>query len=201
MNRYPPDYHNETDESRLYAAINAIQHATLLVPGADGPLVSFTPFFPDRERRVLQGHVASHNPQAENLDGAHVDIIFHGPHAYISPLLNGNDDVPTWNYVNVHVTGIAKVIDDADQKWRMMRDFVAIMEGDNAAAYLDNYETRLRPMLRAIVVFEVNIEKLAGRFKLGRNDPSELQQKTFARLREETPPSLQAWLEELAPQI
>lgn len=199
MSNYPPAYHTETNEQRLFAAIDAIQHATLLVPGEDGPLVSFTPFFLDRERRVLKGHVAARNPQTENLDGARVDIIFHGPHVYISPLLNNNDDVPTWNYINVHVTGRVNVIDDTDHKWRMMQEFVATMEGDNAASYLAGYEARLRSMLQAIVVFEVQVEKLAGRFKLGRNDAPELQQKTFAKLREQTPASLRAWLEELAP--
>ena len=69
--------------------------------------VAFTPFLLNRERRVLRGHIAERNPQTELLDGRDVDVIFHGPHAYISPQLNDNDDVPTWNYVNVHVTGKA----------------------------------------------------------------------------------------------
>jgi transcriptional regulator len=163
MNNYPPPYHTETDENRIFAAIDAIRHATLLVPGEEGPLVSFTPFFPDRGRRRLHGHVAARNPQATRLDGTRVDAIFHGPHAYISPKLNGNEDVPTWNYVNVHVRGSAHVIGEADEKWRLMQEFVAAMEGDNTADYLAVYTSRLKPMLRAITIFAVDIESLTGR--------------------------------------
>lgn len=199
MSQYPPHYHTETDDKRLFDAIDAIRFATLLVAGDDGLQVSFTPFFADRARRVLRGHIAARNPQAEQLEGKRIDVIFHGPHAYISPQLNHNEDVPTWNYVNVHVRGRVRMMDAEEDKWRMMQEFVHAMEQDNASAYFAAYETRLKPMLRAIRCFEVDIEQLVGRFKLGRNDPAELQQKTFAVLQQETPSSLQGWLATLAP--
>ncbi|HEX6928524.1 MAG TPA: FMN-binding negative transcriptional regulator [Gammaproteobacteria bacterium] len=196
---YPPAYHTETDEARVYAAIEAIRHATLLVPSESGLAVAFTPFLLDRERRVLRGHVARRNPQSQLFDGRSVDAIFHGPHAYISPQLNDNDDVPTWNYVNVHVRGSATGIDDEARKWAVLVDLVQVMEKDNAAAYLHGQERRLRALLPGIVAVEIAIEKLQGRFKLGRNDPRELQAKTFSALQAETPPSLRDWLETLAP--
>lgn len=196
---YPPPYHTESDEENILAAIDAIQHATLLVPSGDGLQVAFTPFLLDRERRVLRGHVAKRNPQSELFDGRIVDVIFHGPHTYISPQLNDNDDVPTWNYVNVHVTGTAARIDGDDRKWQFLQDIVHVMEKDNTADYFASQETRLRKLLPGIVVFEVSIDSLQGRFKLGRNDSLELQRKTFAALMAETPPSLQTWLKTLEP--
>jgi transcriptional regulator len=199
MSNYPPPYHTETDERRLLDAIDAIQHATLIVPGDHGLDVSFTPLLLDRERRVLRGHVAGRNPQSANLDGVKMDAIFHGPHTYISPKLNDQEDVPTWNYVNVHVTGTTRLIEGDDAKWRMMLNFVQFFEGDNTEAYLQHYSARLKPMLRAITCFELTLDRIVGRFKLGRNDPPELQQKTFAALRAETSPSLRDWLETLAP--
>jgi len=196
---YPPHYHTETDETRVFDAIDAIRHATLLVPSTNGLQVAFTPFLLDRERRVLRGHVAKRNPQSELFDGRNVDAIFHGPHAYISPKLNDNDDVPTWNYVNVHVTGPVIRIDGDDRKWQFLQDIVQVMEKDNTAAYFASQESRLRKMLSGITVMEIGIGKLQGRFKLGRNDPLELQKKTFAALRSETPASLDDWLQALAP--
>lgn len=201
MSHYPPHYHTEMDEARIFDAIDAIRHATLLVPSPDGLKVAFTPFLLDRERRVLRGHIARRNPQAELLDGRTVDVVFHGPHAYISPRLNDNDDVPTWNYVNVHVTGQATRVDDGDATWTLLCDLVRAMEGDNTQAYLDFYTDTLKKKQSGIVGVEIGIEKLQGRFKLGRNDPVELQMKTFAALRSETPPSLKSWLETLAPEI
>lgn len=129
-----------------------------------------------------------------------MDAIFHGPHSYISPKLNNNEDVPTWNYVNVHVTGTTQLIEGDDAKWRMMQDFVHFFEKDNAADYLAHYSARLKPMLKAITCFELTLDKVVGRFKLGRNDPADLQRRTFDTLRGETPPSLREWLETLAPE-
>lgn len=196
---YPPPYHTELDEEKIFAAITAIQHATLLVPSDSGLQVAFTPFLLDRERRVLRGHVAKRNPQSELFDGRLVDVIFHGPHTYISPQLNDNDDVPTWNYINVHVAGRAQRIDGDENKWQFLQDIVRVMEKGNTEAYFAGQETRLRKLLPGIVVLEIGIEKLTGRFKLGRNDPAGLQLKTFAALAAETPPSLQTWLQTLAP--
>lgn len=199
MSAYPPSYHTETDEGRVFDAIDAIQHATLLVPSDNGLQVAFTPLLLDRERRVLRGHVAKRNPQSELFDRRMVDVIFHGPHTYISPQLNNNDDVPTWNYVNVHVTGRAQRIDGDENKWQFLQDVVGVMEKDNAGAYFASQEARLRKLLPGIVLLEIGIEKLTGRFKLGRNDPADLQHKTFAALTADTPPSLQTWLQTLAP--
>lgn len=196
---YPPPYHTETDEENIFTAIDAIRHATLLVPSHTGLQVAFTPFLLDRERRVLRGHVAKRNPQSALFDGRTVDVIFHGPHAYISPQLNDNDDVPTWNYVNVHVTGTATRIDGDDNKWQFLLEMVRVMEKDNAQAYFASQGARLRQLLPGIVVLEIGIDAMRGRFKLGRNDPAELQHKTFAALQAETPPSLQTWLQTLAP--
>ncbi|HEX7046270.1 MAG TPA: FMN-binding negative transcriptional regulator [Gammaproteobacteria bacterium] len=196
---YPPPYHTEFDEARLFDAIEAIRHATLLVRSGTGLQVAFTPFLLDRERRMLRGHVARRNPQAEWFDGREVDVIFHGPHAYISPQLNDNDDVPTWNYVNVHVTGSAVRIDGEAATWQFLCDMVRVMEKDNTVAYLASQEQKLRALQNGIVAFEVSLEKIQGRFKLGRNDPRELQEKTFQALRSETAPSLRQWLESLAP--
>lgn len=199
MSTYPPVYHTEAEEKRIFDAIDAIQQATLLVPSDAGLQVAFTPFLLDRKRRVLRGHVAKRNPQSELFDGRTVDAIFHGPHAYISPQLNDNDDVPTWNYVNVHVTGAATRIDDDEHKWRFLQDIVHVMEKENTAAYFASQEPRLRKLLAGIAVLEIQIEKLQGRFKLGRNDSPELQEKTFAELQNETPRSLQEWLLTLRP--
>lgn len=196
---YPPRYHLELDENILFDAIEALRHATLVVMADNRNLVSFTPFLLDRERRVLRGHIARRNPQADCLDGRRVDAIFHGPHAYISPRLNGNDDVPTWNYVNVHVAGRAQAITDEARSWQLLRDMIETFEGANTDAYLAGYGDRLRRLLPGIQAFEIAIDETNGRFKLGRNDPPNLQQRTFEALRAETPPSLRAWLETLAP--
>ncbi|TLP80262.1 FMN-binding negative transcriptional regulator [Maribacter sp. ACAM166] len=59
---------------------------------------------------VLVGHIAKANPQSKNLiDGDEVLCIFNGPHSYVSSSWYQQEEVPTWNYVAVHVYGSVKI--------------------------------------------------------------------------------------------
>ena len=61
---------------------------------------------------VLQGHIARRNPQKENFkNDIEVLCIFNGPHSYISSSWYNFEEVPTWNYIAVHVYGKLKVIE------------------------------------------------------------------------------------------
>jgi transcriptional regulator len=39
-------------------------------------------------------------------------VIFHGPHTYVTPKWYAKNNVPTWNYSAVHVTGSVELIED-----------------------------------------------------------------------------------------
>lgn len=59
---------------------------------------------------VLVGHIAKANLQSKNLvDGDEVLCIFNGPHSYISSSWYQHEEVPTWNYIAVHVYGTVKI--------------------------------------------------------------------------------------------
>lgn len=196
---YPPSRHTETDETVLFETIDALVQGTLIVVGEDGLQFSYAPFLLDRERRVLLGHIAKVNPQHEFMHGKVVDVIFHGPHAYISPSLFDNSEVPTWNYANVEVRGKAEVFHDAETKRGLIYRLAEHMEGDNVDAYFEKDAGRIDRLLNAIVGFEIAIEKITGRFKLSRNDQLSKQQLAFAELEKSTPPNLAEWLETLRP--
>ncbi len=59
---------------------------------------------------VLVGHIAKANPQSKNIvDGDEVLCIFNGPHSYISSSWYQDEEVPTWNYIAVHIYGTIKI--------------------------------------------------------------------------------------------
>ena len=60
---------------------------------------------------TLRAHVAKSNPHWKMLEHQELLVIFHGPHAYISPsLYEIRESVPTWNYVTVHAYGRGKIL-------------------------------------------------------------------------------------------
>lgn len=63
-------------------------------------------------KQVLWGHVSKANEQWNNLlDQEKVLAIFTGPHTYISSSWYSHENVPTWNYIAVHVYGKVRFIE------------------------------------------------------------------------------------------
>lgn len=79
----------------------------LSVNGADGPLISHIPFLINDAGTRLELHLVRSNPIVRALaDPQNAVIAITGAHSYISPDWYGApDNVPTWNYVAVHLRG------------------------------------------------------------------------------------------------
>jgi transcriptional regulator len=93
--------------------------------------------------------------------------LFDGPHAYVSPTWYAEDHhVPTWNYVQVAVTGRARVASDEEARW-LVEETVR-KHGDDPGGPMASTITRLLPGIRA---FEILIDRIEGRFKLSQNKP------------------------------
>ena len=137
-------------------------------------------------KAVLVGHVARANSHWRQFDGsAETLAIFHGPHAYVSPSWYATGPaVPTWNYSAVHVYGKALAREDGDFTAAVLRDLVARHEGARGKPWrmedlaVDVYEK----LVGAIVAFEMPIDRIEGKFKLGQNRSPEDQQKMLKSL-------------------
>ena len=79
--------------------------------------------------------------------------------------------VPTWNYAAVHVYGKPRAREEGDFTAAALRDLVARHEGSRAKPWRtedlagDFYEK----LAKAIVAFEMPIDRIEGKFKLGQN--------------------------------
>lgn len=139
--------------------------ATLIV----GESVSHLPLLLEERNGepFLLGHLARANPQSKLLDGADCTAIFHGPQAYISPLWYEECDVPTWNYVVVHMRGRVRAMPE-ESTVEALRRLSDHMEGR------DGWEFRIPEDLthslhRAILGFEIQVKEIEGKGKLSQN--------------------------------
>jgi Transcriptional regulator len=180
MTLYRPAHFRVDDEASLYAFVERHAFGTLVCDGSDGLAVSHIPFLPQRDgegRMRLLGHVARANPQWEALQSAaHVVAIFQGPHAYVSPSwYAGHPSVPTWNYTVVHAHGTVRPIDEAGLR-SLLDALSRTYEGDRPDAWrMDSLpEDYVAKMLRVIVGFELQVQRLEGKFKLSQNRPEEI---------------------------
>lgn len=117
----------------------------------------------------LAGHVAKANLQWKSFtDSQQVLAIFAGPHAYVSPTwYQVQPSVPTWNYVSVHATGVARPVADEAAVRKILDDLVKAYDEKWSMSTLT--EDYLKGMTRQIVAFEVELTSVEGKFKLSQN--------------------------------
>jgi transcriptional regulator len=172
----PPVF--KVDAETAWAFVAARGFGTLVVVDQDKPVASHLPFLLDRSGPAprLELHVAKANPVHDIITrNPNVLVTVMGPDAYISPdWYVAKDQVPTWTYVSVHLTGVA----------RPLAAEAAVGHSDRLSAA---FEARLAPkrpwtsskmtpakraaMLSAIVAFEIDVTGLEAQWKLAQHKP------------------------------
>jgi transcriptional regulator len=185
---YIPAAFREDNLPYLHDLMRRHPFATLVTVQEGAPFASHVPVLLDAatgERGVLRTHLARSNPQAEALtEGAEALVIFHGPHAYLSPTwYETQPSVPTWNYAVVHACGTPRVLTDAELRALLvgLSDYFEDGQAEpwRAALLPDEYMTK---MLRGIVGFEIAITRLEGKCKMSQNKSEADRRSAIARL-------------------
>ena len=122
---------------------------------------------------VLLGHCAKANPHWRYLAARPQAVVtFLGPHAYMTPRVYPDlARVPTWNYVMVHGTVEAKIVEHFDDKDRLLKHLIA----DHDPAYADQWrglgDDYQQKMMAGIVAFELKVLTLQCKIKVNQHRP------------------------------
>ena len=105
-----PVYHTD-DDARNLAFARDRGFGVLSVQGDSTPMLSHVPFLLSEDGKTAELHLMRSNPIARGLkQPLNAVLAVSGPDGYISPDWYGVDDqVPTWNYVAVHLTGVLEL--------------------------------------------------------------------------------------------
>jgi len=192
---YLPQHFAETDEATLVAFMREHSFGTLITSGSAGLIASHIPFLfdavPGTPGRLL-GHLARANPQLADLaDGREALVIFHGPHAYVSPRWYATSPaVPTWNYAVVHAYGKVEAIADAAALEALVGRLADTYEAGAEKPWrlAGQPERYVKGMLRGIGGFAIELTRLQGKFKLSQNrDATDRAQVTAELARSDDP--------------
>lgn len=191
----PSAFAGSQDDARRL--IDRYPFAVLLTQGKDAPQVSHLPLlFEARDGGdVLVGHVAKANPQVEHLDASDAVAIFQGPHAYVSPRWYPDPavNVPTWNFVAVHVHGILRRL-DAERTHALMRRLEQAFDPQLEPMALRMPSVRRAALLGGIVGFELAIRQVDVKLKLSQNKSAADREGVIAGLRGENQEELLSWM-------
>lgn len=144
----------------------------------DAPLLSHIPFLLNEAGDRAELHLVRSNPICRSLP-AKAQIAVTGPDSYISPDWYGADDqVPTWNYVAVHLTGVLEPLppetlhDLLDRQSAHFEDRLLHKTPWTSAKMSDGVMER---MMRAILPFVLHVEAVSGTWKLNQNKPEDVR--------------------------
>lgn len=169
----PNFYKNEnTNEIRHFIAANSFG---ILVSQTDTKLwATHIPLMLDKNQAgkdVLHGHISKGNPQWKNFaHNTQVLAIFSGAHSYISSSWYNHENVPTWNYIAVHIYGTIKII-EGEYLLQTLKKLVDKYEAASEhPVSVDTMSPKfLNKELRGIVGFEIEIDHIEAAYKLSQN--------------------------------
>lgn len=173
---YLPRQFDATDRAMAADLMRAHPLASLISNDDDGlPFVTHLPLHLEErgDTLVLLGHSAKPNPHWRFLQERPVAVVtFQGPHAYMTPRVYPDlVRVPTWNYLAVHCTVQATLLQDAHDKDRLLKKLIRDHDPAYVAQWLGldgDYQQR---MLAGIVAFELEVRQWQCKIKLNQHRP------------------------------
>lgn len=170
----PPQF--KGDRAKAAALIQEHPFASLISIDDTGlPYVTHLPLhLEDRgEQLVLLGHVAKPNQHWRYLQARPQAVVtFLGPHAYLSPKVYPDlARVPTWNYLAVHCTVQATLIEDPAGKDALLKKLIGDHEPPYARQWRDLGEEFGHKMMMGIVAFELQVTDLQCKVKINQHRP------------------------------
>jgi transcriptional regulator len=168
----PELYKNESQED-----IQNFLHQNgfaILVNQTDGKLwATHTPLILETNadgKQILVGHISKANPQAESFKtNDDVLAIFSGAHTYISSSWYDHENVPTWNYLAVHVYGKATIYNH-EQAIHFLKKLVDKYEAKSEIPVrVENLSEKTMREARGIIAFEIEITSIEAQKKLSQN--------------------------------
>ena len=170
---YTPDiYKNENQEE-----IKQFLHENsfgILINQTDGKLsATHIPLELDTNRdgkEILHGHIAKENPQWKGFqENDTVLAIFSGPHSYISSSWYDHENVPTWNYLAVHVYGRIKIVEGEDAITSLKKLVDKYEKNSENPIRVEDLSSKTMSQVRGIVAFEIEITAIEATRKLSQN--------------------------------
>ncbi len=194
---YVPKIYRPTETDDVMGFIRQHSFGLLINTDEQGlPIATHIPMvLAERDgQSVLLTHVARANPIWRSVQpDKPLLAVFSGPHAYVSASWYDHENVPTWNYVAVHVYGRARVLDEAETIAMLTAVTDEFEAGRPNRVAVETYsEGFVKREMRGLVALEIRMEDVQAVYKLSQNRDdanhatvvAELAQSTHAAARQ-----------------
>ncbi len=168
---YTPRIYKQEDQQEINHFIRENGFGILISQGEERILGTHIPMVLSEDGTRLHTHISRANPQWKNIaTNKEVLVIFTGPHTYISSSWYDHENVPTWNYLAVHVYATVRIIEGDElresighlmHKYEKHSQKPVTVEGFSPGYY--------EKEIKGVVGFELTITKTEATYKLSQN--------------------------------
>ena len=176
---YPPKVHIEKNIDKLLPLIEAFPFATIISQYQGSIQVTQAPLVIQRHHNhlFLIGHLAARNSHAQRLEQQEVQVIFHGPNAYISPNDYASKQLPTWNSLSVHIAGTCQTTQEPAELFAILETITKHFEEKNPSdkpPYQVNHDDeKTARLVHHIIGFTIKVNDIYGRYKVSKDKSAE----------------------------
>ncbi|WP_027392570.1 FMN-binding negative transcriptional regulator [Aquimarina latercula] len=165
---YPPKHHQDYNLENIKSVATTYPFATLVSAQETKPFITHAPLIFHGDKLV--GHIDANNPHISLLkDNYPITTVFQGPQTYISPSIYTTNQLPTWNYIIAHATGIVKEIKDPELIKKSMVIMTDFLENPDQNFKLSIEDSRMDRLIPYIHTFEIEVQDWEGKFKLSQD--------------------------------
>jgi len=167
---YIPSIYKNEDLSEVKDFVRSNSFAILINQLNGRPWATHTPLELDKDEDgndILIGHIAKANPQWKAFEAkSEVLCIFNGPHSYVSSSWYKEEEVPTWNYIAVHIYGNLTVMTESEVlNW--LHGLVDHYEQDEKTPLsLNDMSPATLRQVKGVVGFRIKINEIQAAYKL-----------------------------------
>jgi len=200
---YIPGYYSVSEREEIIRFLQEFSFGILITSENNIPAGTHIPFLifeKENAKLFLQGHIASANPQADQLKNILTETlcIFSSSHHYISSSWYNHPNVSTWNYQAIHVYGTIRIISNEE----LLSQVTAMqhLHEKNAAhpVEVEHLPQKLiAGYLKQITGFEIEVTRLEAKYKLSQNRNKKDYESVIAHLKEVNDPDANAVAEEM----
>ena len=171
---HTPSHFKIDDEKLIDQFLRDHSFGTLISAGSPYPLATHIPMELETNTQgnpVLRGHISKANPQWHSW-ASHPQVlaVFLSPiHHYISSSWYNHPNVPTWNYMSVHISGELSILTGEELKESLRRLTDKYEKESKNPVSLDQLPVAVQNQINGIVGFEIQINRKEASFKLSQN--------------------------------
>lgn len=117
---------------------------------------------------TILGHMSRANPQWKSFGEQEVLLIFQGAHTYISPRWYNHVNVPTWNYMMVHVYGRVRTVEGRELH-TLLNQLVGKHEAGTSYRLEDLPDEFVQKEMKGVFGFALEVTRIDAGYKLSQN--------------------------------